>query len=134
MLVIIPCGSKKLKTAAKAKDIYTGGYFKACLNFAKSIAPEADIRILSGKHGLLPLDKVIEPYEMRLGQRGSIQFADIKNQAVAQNLLNESNVIVAAGKDYAGIALALWPHANWVLRGAGGMGKQIQKLKIMTKE
>lgn len=134
MLVIIPCGSKKRNVRSKAKDLYIGTYFKACLDFAQSLYPDTNIRILSGKYGIVPLDKEIDPYEMRLGEKGSITLPEIMQQVREQNLLTASPVVIVAGSQYAQMAKKIWPHATSVLENAGGMGKQIQRLKQLTKK
>jgi hypothetical protein len=38
MLVIIPCGSEKRRTACPAQHLYVGPYFRACLRFARGLA------------------------------------------------------------------------------------------------
>jgi hypothetical protein len=63
MLVIVPCGSAKLRVPDRADRLYTGNYHRACLAWARSVAPAPSIFILSAKYGLVGLDQVIEPYE-----------------------------------------------------------------------
>ena len=60
-LTIIGCSAQKLSEPALAKDLYTGVIFKKSLNLANKIG--GDVYILSGLHGLITLDTVIEPYE-----------------------------------------------------------------------
>ena len=133
MLVIIPCGGKKAEEPKPAINLYQGSYFKACARFALSIAKPDEIRILSAKHGLLKIGQIIEPYDLRMGQRGSITADQVRKQAEDQDLLNEADVIIAAGSDYARVALEVWQHGNWILKGVGGMGYQIQHLIRLSK-
>lgn len=133
MLIIIPCGGKKADQPKPAVNLYQGSYFKACARYALSIAKPEEIRILSAKHGLLELGKVIEPYDLRMGMKGCISADRVREQAAEQNLLDETEVVVAAGSDYARVALEVWPHGDWVLKGKGGMGYQIQWLMRAAK-
>lgn len=133
MLVIIPCGGKKDDRPRPAINLYQGSYFKACARFALSIVKPEQIRILSAKHGLLKIEQVIEPYDLRMGQKGCITAEQVRAQAAEQNLLDERDVIIAAGSDYARVALEVWKQGEWILDGVGGMGYQIQHLNRLTK-
>lgn len=134
MLVIIPCGNKKSDSPQRAEDLYIGGYFKACLRFAKAVTTPDRIRILSAKYGLLELDRIIAPYNLHMIAKSRITKEEIEKQAIEQGLQDESNVIIAAGSEYAKVALQVWTDARWILKGVGGIGKQIQFLKIQTEK
>ena len=69
-IVLISCVSKKLVHAAKVRDIYVSPLFRLNLAYAESLKPDA-IYVLSAKHGLLPLDDQIEPYELTLNTMGT---------------------------------------------------------------
>lgn len=62
-------------------------------------------------HGLLSFDRVITPYELRMGQPGSISPDALPRQAEELHLADEPRVIVLAGRAYATAALAVWPTA-----------------------
>ncbi|MFD6062718.1 DUF6884 domain-containing protein [Rhodococcus wratislaviensis] len=72
-LVIVPCGLRKRQgvEAVPAGALYLGSYHRLCQRAARRLALLKNIRILSGLYGLLTLDTVIAPYEMRLGEPGS---------------------------------------------------------------
>jgi hypothetical protein len=70
--VIIPCGNSKLGTAAPASEFYTGSMFQDSLRTARKLFSDDRIYIMSAKHGIVPLDKVLEPYDVKLGMEGSI--------------------------------------------------------------
>ena len=53
MIVVIPCGAKKVDHRAPAGKLYTGPYFSACLKWALSRVVSTPIYILSAKYGLL---------------------------------------------------------------------------------
>ena len=63
-LILIGCSALKLDYPSPAKDLYTGVIFKKSLNLANRIG--GDIYILSGLHGLVTPDTIIEPYEFGL--------------------------------------------------------------------
>ena len=70
--VIIPCGNAKLGTAAPASEFYTGSMFQDALRTARKLYTDDRIYVLSAKHGLVTLDQVLEPYDLKLGDEGSI--------------------------------------------------------------
>lgn len=64
--VLISCSDKKSPKKAKARDIYQGDLFKKSLAYAEKKIKADNIFVISAKHGLLPLDKEIEPYNVTL--------------------------------------------------------------------
>lgn len=127
-LIVISCGAAKLDHKARASEMYVGGYFKALLAFARLHAPDDRIRILSALHGLLPLDRVIWPYEQRMGKLGSVSAGTVCLQALSQGLLGAADVWLVCGRPYTRVALRAWPEARCVLEGRGGMGQQLRWL------
>ncbi|WP_349307044.1 DUF6884 domain-containing protein [Rhodococcus sp. USK13] len=77
-----------------AGALYLGSYHRLCQKAAVRLTPRKHIRILSGLHGLLNLDTVTAPYEMRLGELGSITADTVHEQAAAHGLLDTDDVIV----------------------------------------
>jgi hypothetical protein len=73
-LVLISCVKTKLHRSAKAEELYTSDLFRKSYQYARSLNPDM-IFILSAKYGLLPSEKIIEPYEMTLN---SMKAADRK--------------------------------------------------------
>lgn len=71
-LVIIPCGASKLPTAAQAAELYTGSMFQDALRTARTMTTDDNIRIFSAMHGLVRLDHVLQPYEMKISHKESI--------------------------------------------------------------
>lgn len=124
MLVVIPCGMAKRRTPSRAADLYIGAYFRSCLRYARSIAPDDRILILSGQYGFVGLDQTIAPYQQRLGEPGAISRATLREQISRRGLLNEQNVIVIGGRAYVAACRSIWPHAAAPLAGLGGVGYQ----------
>ena len=79
-LVVIPCGGAKLDKPASAAELYIGSMFKDTLRTARAMADDADIRILSAKHGLVKLDQIIEPYDVKMGDADSISHSKLQQQ------------------------------------------------------
>jgi hypothetical protein len=125
-IVIVPCGGKKVGTAAPAGEMYVGSYHRAARRAAE--AHGGRVLILSAKYGLLPLDRVIGPYELRMGQPGSVTAGDVAGQAFALGVLGASRVTVFAGRAYADVVAAVWPHAKRPLDGTRGIGEQLARM------
>jgi hypothetical protein len=88
---------------SKASDLYTSPLFQSGLAYAESMKPDA-ILILSAKHGLVPLDAVLSPYEETLNTKSD---AEIRNWAdgVLRQLagvadLDRDQFILLAGERY----------------------------------
>ena len=63
-IALVSCVAKKLDYPAKAKDLYISPFFKKARRYAEL---NSDIWfILSAEHGLLDIDKEIEPYNTTL--------------------------------------------------------------------
>lgn len=134
-LVVTPCGGRKVAHRAKARDLYTGPYFSACLNYALALTTFDRVRILSAKYGLVPLDLELDPYDLRMGQRGCVTPEQVRKQAREQGIADERNVVVLGGKAYTAVAKVVWPHADTPLANVqGGMGYQLAALTRWTRE
>ena len=93
LLVIIGCGVAKRCGVHKAVDLYTSGYFRLKLAYARSIVDDGSILILSGKYGFVRLDEEIESYDQHIGSVGAVTDATLQEQASRFRLL-QSEVIV----------------------------------------
>lgn len=131
-LVIIPCGGKKREGRALAADMYIGPYHKACQAYARSLAPDCSILILSALYGFLALWDEIAPYELRMGSPGCVSLVTLKQQAKERNILDEKDVILLGGKEYVTPCKRIWSHAQTPLDGVGGIGKHLKWLKEHT--
>ncbi|MFI7524557.1 DUF6884 domain-containing protein [Nocardia salmonicida] len=125
-LLLVACGASKRDTAAPAAELYVGPYFTECLRAARAIAADADIRIISARHGLVELAAELGPYDARMPGRRDPVAALIAEQARAAELLSRP-VVVLGGRDYAEAARTVWPHVVAPLAGAS-IGFQRQRL------
>jgi hypothetical protein len=88
---VIPCSGRKLPTAAPAAELYVGQMFRhtyeravecARLDQAGGLGP-ARVLILSARYGLITPERVIDPYDQKMGSPGSIDVKTLAEQAVA---------------------------------------------------
>jgi len=129
-VVLVTCGSKKLSRAARARDLYAGRYFNACMDYAESMKPEA-IFILSAKHCLLDPEKVIKPYDVTLSQMGEAGrrkwgrcvLAQLRERYDTRNI----RFVILAGENYWKNIRGRLEHVELPLKGKG-IGQQIQYL------
>jgi hypothetical protein len=131
-LVVIPCGKAKLALAAPAKDLYTGTFFRLALRAARALTSEARILILSGRHGLVGLQDVLEPYDLRLGQPFSLPAMDVVRQADRIGLLRERPILLLPAA-YDLVATQAWPRSRNPLRGASGIGSMQHRLREIAE-
>ena len=86
-IVVVPCGAGKLDHAAPAGQLYTSQHFALTLKAARKLAEDQGARvfILSALHGLLDPATVVEPYDVKMGDRGCITPAALADQLAAIN-------------------------------------------------
>ncbi|WP_327419356.1 DUF6884 domain-containing protein [Streptomyces sp. NBC_01233] len=132
-VVVIPCGAAKLDRPAPAGQLYTGSYHRACARAAAALTADGGtVLVLSALYGLTPLDRVIDPYDLRMGEAGSITPEQLREQARTLGLDQAAEVVILAGATYTAAALEVWPHASTPLAGLGGMGYQLQHLAAVA--
>lgn len=133
-LVIVGCGASKQPHPTTAGEMYLGGYHRAARAVAAELTTPARTFVLSARHGLLSLSDTISPYDLRMGQAGSVTVQQVRQQAARRNLLDARPVVVLAGRRYAQVVRGVWPHAHAPLEGVGGLGKQLHALGEMRRD
>lgn len=128
-LVIVGCGAQKASQAQRADKLYRSTYHRLALAAARKLVPADRIRILSARHGLLPVYAEVEPYDLRLGSSGSITAKALRSQAARTFINDVEKVVVLAGRDYCDLAMTVWAHAHRALDGTRGIGDQQQRLR-----
>lgn len=98
-MVIIPCGFQKGPKKTIAKSLYTGPYFLSNLNWALSVSPPDNVFILSALHGLITLKLQIEPYDLKMGNKGSVSPSLVKKQIEELNF-GTKKVYAIGGEKY----------------------------------
>ncbi|OHD67993.1 MAG: hypothetical protein A2W19_01325 [Spirochaetes bacterium RBG_16_49_21] len=133
-IVLISCVSQKLPYRAKARDLYVSTLFKLNLKYANSLRP-SEIYILSAKHGLLELEREIEPYEQTLNNMRTAEIKEWANNVLQQirsvASLEEAEFIFLAGDKYRKYLLPHIKNAEIPLKGLR-IGEQLQRLKELT--
>jgi hypothetical protein len=130
LLVIIGCGQAKRPGTHKAADLYTSGYFRLKLDYARTITTDDSIFILSGKYGFVRLDEDIKSYDQHIGSAGAVTDATLQEQA-SRIRLRESEVIVLGGIDYVDRVRQLCPESTAPLKG--GLPQQMKWLKAQVE-
>jgi len=126
--VIIACGKAKRDRPAMAKDLYTGNYFRDVHTWANSITPGHNIYIVSAKHGLIPSTRIIAPYDLKMGDPGSVTTHTLTKQAHALDLIGTRPILVA-GALYREALQPVFPELTCPFAIFGGMGKQRKALR-----
>jgi|SRR5215469_1214388 len=124
-LVVIACGAAKLDRPAPAEHLYTGSQFRLALQAALQLTDRDSVMILSAKHGLLPLWRQVAPYDLKMGQPGSVTADQLALQA-AVRALRFRRVIALTPKAYTAMLQAIWPNLDAPLAGLGiGCQRQV---------
>lgn len=95
--MIIGCGTEKRDHPAPAGEFYRSQYFREARFWAHSI--DAQVIILSARHGLLDERQVILPYSTTWGSREAVSAADLREQA--DHLGLHGPIVTLAGERYA---------------------------------
>jgi hypothetical protein len=143
--ILIGCSKRKwglMGGKCPALDLYEGQLFTLAREFAVSAikserGPLPNIFVLSAKHGLVPSEEEIEPYEATINRaedRDRWEFATLE-QVLKMHGEEPCRIIVFAGINYRGwIPAARKIRPAWEIRVplAGlGIGSQKKKLRDM---
>ena len=129
-IVLISCVSKKGTEPVQAEKLYQSPLFVKSLAYAKKLNPDA-IYILSAKHYLLPLDKVIEPYDQRVSNKkaeNEAWGAKVIEQLKKVADLQKDKFVILAGKDYVKSLKGSLKKVELPFEGVKGNGEMLQIL------
>lgn len=134
-IVLIACANRKLGYRSKAKDLYISPLFRYNLEYARLLRPN-EVFILSAKHGLLDLNKKVEPYNQSLN---NMSFKEVKKWADSVLIqlrkiadLEKDEFIFLAGNNYRKFLLPYMKYYKIPMRSLG-IGKQLNWLKKRIK-
>lgn len=84
-VVVIACGAAKVAHPAPAAALYTSAHFSLMLRAARRMATAQGGRVLvlSALHGLVELDTVLDPYDVKMGAAGCVTAEVLAGQLVA---------------------------------------------------
>lgn len=95
MIVVVPCSGSKLEHPAPARELYTGSLFRLALRAARRLVDDDWIRILSARHGLVELERELEPYDTTWGDDDAIDALDLHRQVRRHRLELEPSFFVS---------------------------------------
>jgi hypothetical protein len=135
VIALVGCGSAKTDHAAPAHELYTGAMFQSGIAYAKSRAK--NVFIVSGKHGVLVLDQVVEPYDYKLTRKVANVWAEGVFRAL-QDRFGKKNqkLLLVMGDVYARPLRENLPRGWEVLEPLNGMrmpGRRINWLREKTE-
>lgn len=139
-IVLLACVATKLPHAAPARELYNSPLFKSSLRYAESLHPD-DIVILSAKHYVVPLNKILKPYNKTLLNMPQDEVREwavqvLKILADKYDLDNDKFIILAGDKyrKYITPELAHWSAPLKGLRIGQQLSWYIKKLGKTIKE
>ena len=128
-LVVIPCGARKLSSAAPAGELYIGAQHRLARQAADALARQVGgtVMVLSARYGLVPLEARLDPYDLTVGDPGAVT-----GQQVARQLrdLDARRVIALTPKRYSAL-LAAAPRIRLEDRLAGTRGLLEQRAVLV---
>jgi len=134
MIILIACGKLKQSRKSKVRDLYISTLFKLNLKYAEKLKPDG-IYVLSAKHGLLSLNKKIQPYNQTLNE---MSVAEIKSwsEKVLREIrrvsdMEKTKYIFLAGIKYRQYLLPHMKDYKIPLKNLR-IGEQLKKLKDLT--
>jgi hypothetical protein len=129
--VLIACASGKRGYPCRAADLYQSDLFRKSLQYAEALRPDS-IFILSAKHGLLPPEEEIEPYDLTLNRMSAVDrrtWAERVLRKLAEvGDLEEDRFTFLAGSRYREHLLPRIRHGDVPMAGLT-IGRQLKFLK-----
>ncbi|MEU7031640.1 DUF6884 domain-containing protein [Streptomyces sp. NPDC046275] len=131
-VIIVSCGGRKSTTEqpVPAGEMYCGSYHVALRRAADALTVHdrtARVLILSALHGFVALDDLIAPYDLRMGDDGSVTGEKLRQQAADLGILH-ATVTVLGPRAYVEACRTVWPKLTDSLAGTRGIGEQLAKL------
>ena len=133
-LVVVPCGQKKLEQLARASELYTGSLFRSAWLAGKAIsqALDAELVILSAKHGVIAPSAIIEPYDVALGDPEAMSLGRMMITADERGYSGRPALILG-GAAYVERARSIWPNCEAPLAGCKGIGDMRGRLAELRR-
>lgn len=138
-IVLLSCTKSKLDKPSQAQDLYSASpTFKKTLEYGKSLKPDK-MFILSAKHYLVPLTKVLEPYDKTLKEMPKDEKeawgAEVEKQMKSHGINPEKDHFISlTGTEYMKPLLKYIPEDHIETPMAGKrMGERMQWLNSQIK-
>jgi cytoplasmic iron level regulating protein YaaA (DUF328/UPF0246 family) len=133
-IALISCSSKKLRSIAKAKELYSSPLFRLSLGYALSLTDK--VFILSAKYGLLEPEQEIQPYNITLNSMAKLDrkkwAAQVLSDLGKVSNLSNDEFIFLAGKKYREFLVPCIKNYQAPLEHLG-IGKQLKFLSEKLK-
>ena len=115
--LVIQCSERKAEKAGPARELYRGPFWLT-LKKAGELPKHVKCFAFSAKYGLIPADKVIPPYNVRLSKE---TFSAVVQKLKSQKgvLPSGAGVVLVAGDLYKRAWLAAELPCHYVVEGAG---------------
>ena len=134
-IVLISCVSMKLNCSAKASDLYISPLFKKALAYGHTLNPH-NIFILSAKYHLVPLDQIINPYDLTLNDMSTREINAWADKVIEQLKdkadLDRDEFVFFAGANYRRFLTPRMKRYKIPMEGLG-IGKQLRFLTQRLK-
>lgn len=139
-IVILSCTKSKLDKPSQAQDLYSASpMFKKTLEYGKSLKPDK-MYILSAKHFLVPLTKVLAPYDKTLKEMPKDEKNTWGEKVISQMKalginLEKDRFIFLTGSEYMKPLLQYIPEGNISKPMEGKrMGERLQWLNTQIQK
>ena len=135
-IILIGCSKSKANHAAPAGEFYLGNGFRKALAYSRRGYPDAAVYVLTAYYGLVPIDTVLEPYDLTLNNMSANDRRAWAKKVLAQMAAagidpTTDHFTVFAGQRYhENLGLA---HATYPLDGLT-QGYSLQKLTILLNK
>lgn len=131
MIAFIGCVKTKKQERCEAAEIYTSPLFR--YSYAYAIKQGAErIYILSAKHGIIPANTIIGPYNETLNGQSDAHLKrwayKVVMQADALGIARTEDIMLLAGENYAKYIRKIYRNAQEPLKGLK-MGERLSFLK-----
>jgi hypothetical protein len=130
-VALIQCGKRKRSVPCSAGDLYIGALFQKSVAYARKLGAERFF-VLSARHGLVPFDREIEPYELTLNRMKKPERQAWRERVIAElraqtDCKNDHFILLASDRYRDGLVEAL---RNVTVPMAGlSLGRQLAFLK-----
>ena len=137
-IVLLSCTKSKLDKPSPAQDLYSASpMFRKTLEYGKSLKPDK-MFILSAKHHLVPMTKVLAPYDKTLKDMPSDEKKawgeETMKQMKSQGLnLQKDNFIFLTGSEYMKPFKDFIPNMETPMAGKR-MGERLQWLNSQIQK
>lgn len=129
---LISCGKRKAAQPRPARELYQGELFRKSLRYAEEVLEADRVFILSARHGLLPLDQVVAPYEQTLNRMSAAEVRAwgerVLDDLRAEADLENDRFTILAGAKYRKHVVPALKHCDVPIEGLR-FGEQLRFFK-----